>query len=119
MSPEPDRVEELRLIDRVDALNEEVRILALNIAIHLARTRGRSGRLTALEADFVRLVNGTVKVVQQLARVISAARNVERRGDESAVGHSAVTGIEARLRSIMEQCAGILATLSGTGKLTT
>jgi hypothetical protein len=112
-----DRKRDLQLIDQVDALNEEVKVLALNLAIYLAKAKGNSEQLTRLEPDFIRLVNGTVKVVRELAVVINAARNLQQGEDNVSPSAIATDQIEIRLRSILAQCSRILSSLSKTGKL--
>ena len=59
-----------RIIDEVDSLAEQVKDLALNLALYLARARAGSGGGTVnrLEPQFIRLVNGTVRVVRELIR---------------------------------------------------
>jgi hypothetical protein len=105
------------LVDQVDALNEEVKVLALNLAIYLAKAKRNSQQLARLEPDFIRLVNGTVKVVRELAVVINAARNLEQGTDNITPGSIPADQIEIRLRSILDQCSRILSSLSKTGKL--
>lgn len=117
MSAGVDRKRDLQLIDQVDALNEEVKVLALNLAIYLAKAKGNSEQLARLEPDFIRLVNGTVKVVRELAVVINAARNIQQGEDNVSPSSIAADQIEIRLRSILAQCSRILSSLSKTGKL--
>lgn len=117
MSARTDRKRDLQLVDQVDALNEEVKVLALNLAIYLAKAKGNSEQLARLEPDFIRLVNGTVKVVRELAVVINAARNLQQGGDNIAPNSIPADQIEIRLRSILDQCYRILNSLSKTGKL--
>ncbi len=107
------RVAGLELIDQVETLNEEVKILALNLAVYLAKAKGSSKKLARLEPDFIRLVNGTVKVVQQLAHVIDAARHAEHAGEDIPAESLAAKQIEIRLRSILDQCASIMNALAG------
>ncbi len=116
MNMPPRRIRDLRLVDQVDALNEEVKVLALNLAIYLARAKGTSEHLTRLEPDFIRLVNGTVKVVRELAVVISSARNPEQGRLETSVRTTLPDQLEIRLRSILDQCSRIINSLSDTGK---
>jgi hypothetical protein len=117
MSARTDRKRDLQLVDQVDALNEEVKVLALNLAIYLAKAEGNSEQLARLEPDFIRLVNGTVKVVRELAVVINAARNLEHGEDNIVPGTIPADQIEIRLRSILDQCSRILNSLARTGKL--
>jgi hypothetical protein len=115
MSARTDRKRDLQLVDQVDALNEEVKVLALNLAIYLAKANSK--QLARLEPDFIRLVNGTVKVVRELAIVINAARNLQQGGDNIEPNSIPADQIEIRLRSILDQCYRILNSLSKTGKM--
>lgn len=110
-----DRRELLGLVDAVDALSEDTKDLALNLALYLAKAkaRGNSEQLKRMEPEFIRLVNNTVKVVQELAVVLNAARNQEKMVYEPPTGKVSKDRIEARLELIMQQCNHILASLSG------
>ncbi|MFH2050535.1 MAG: hypothetical protein ABIJ12_13950 [bacterium] len=101
------------LVEQVDALNEEVRVLALNLAIYLAKVKNKSNELGRLEPDFIRLVNGTVKVVKELTVVINAARNTEdfKYSDNTSI-HQSNDLIENKLHNILDQCTRILTALS-------
>ena len=78
----PDAGENLKILEQVDNLNEEVKALALNLALYLAKARAGSGNqascIDRLEPEFIRLVNGTVRVVQELTLVLDASHNIER-----------------------------------------
>lgn len=102
------RESEPDIIDQVDELNEEVKVLALNLAVYLAKAKSRSETLSRLEPEFIRLVNSSVKVVQELAGVISAARNLEMLDGEITVGSARKDPLEVRLRLILEQCSRIM-----------
>lgn len=106
--------QELKLVDEVDNLGEEVRTLALNLAIYLARVKAetRSEELNRMEPEFIRLVNGTVKVVQEMTLILNAARHAEKMIYEPPSGTISQDRIETRLRNILEQCSGILGSLS-------
>ncbi len=108
---------EAGLIQRVDALNEEVRVLALNLAIYLARAKSGSQKLSRLEPDFVRLVNGTVTVVKEIGHIINAARNSETLAYEVPSGTLGRDQIEVRLRSILDQCGRVMSALSKTNDI--
>lgn len=103
------------IIEQVDQLNEEVKVLALNLAIYLARAKGRSATLSRLEPEFIQLVNGAVKVVQELAGVINAARNMEKMINDLPDRGSEPDPIECRLRAILTQCHRIMQTLEEGG----
>jgi hypothetical protein len=107
---------ELKLVDDVDSLSEEVRLLAVNLAIYLAKVKAeaRSEELNRMEPEFIRLVNGTVKVVQEMTMILNAARNMERMIYEPPSGAVKQDRIETRLRDILDQCTGILGVLTQT-----
>ncbi|MEW6412641.1 MAG: hypothetical protein AB1483_09240 [Candidatus Zixiibacteriota bacterium] len=111
MNKEQDRNTELELLAQVDELNETVKTLALNLAIYLAKAKAHSDDLNRMEPEFIRLINGSVKVVQELATVIAAARNkVTMAFDVPSV--SGVDHIERKLESILRQCHEIMSTLA-------
>jgi len=112
MTPQPNYRRELAIVEKVDALAEEVRILALNLAIYLAKAKAASAELNQLEPDFIRLVNGSVKVAQEVGQVIGAARNLERTVYEPPSGNLNRDKVEVRLRSILDQCGRVLSALS-------
>jgi hypothetical protein len=106
----------LNLVDQVDGLSEEVKVLALNLAIYLAKAKSDSEELSQLEPDFIRLVNGTVMVLQEIGRIISAARNAETMVYDVPSGAFRRDQIELRLRSILDQCGRIMTSLSRSGE---
>lgn len=106
--------QELKLVEDVDNLGEEVRTLALNLAIYLARVKAetRSEELNRMEPEFIRLVNGTVKVVQEMTLILNAARHAEKIIYEPPSGTVSHDRIESKLRDILDQCSGILGSLT-------
>jgi hypothetical protein len=89
----------------------------LNLAIYLAKAKGGNEQLQLLEPDFIRLVNGTVKVVQELAVVIDAARNHDLQSGPTATDKMQAELLEAKLRSILEQCTKIMNALTKKSRL--
>ena len=104
------RKKNLEMINEVDALNEEVKTLALNLAIYLAKAKANqaSDKINKLEPEFIRLVNGTVKVVQELTYTLNAARNNETMVYELPSGNLKMDDIEFKLQAILKQCAGLM-----------
>ncbi len=104
----------LSLVEEVDNLSEEVRTLALNLAIYLAKVKSQtqSEKLNQMEPEFIKLVNGTVRVVQELTGILNAARNMERMIYDVPTGNVPQDRMELRLRSILDQCGDILTTLA-------
>lgn len=105
---------DLALLDEVDGLGEEVKTLALNLAIYLAKVKAEanSDAINRLEPDFIKLVNGTVRVVQEMTAILNAARNLERMVYEVPSGQLRNDRLELKLRSVLEQCSQILTTLT-------
>ncbi len=105
--------ETIELVEVVDKLSQETKDLALNLALYLAKAKAAddSGQLKRMEPDFIRLVNGTVKVVQEMTHILNAARNQEKMVYQLPSGQLTKDHIEARLETIVQQCNGILGTL--------
>jgi hypothetical protein len=111
------RTRELELLAQVDTLNEEVKSLALNIALYLAKARAEKGSATLdrLEPEFIRLVNGTVRAVSDLTNILNAARNAETMVYEIPSGLGTRDHVEQKLQSILSQCSSLLGQL-GSGE---
>ncbi len=108
------RQRDVQLVSEVDNLGEEVKTLALNLAIYLAKAKTQTGgeTLNRMEPEFIRLVNGTVHVVQEMTLILNAARNMERMIYDVPSGSLQQDRLEARLRSLLDQCSVILTTLT-------
>jgi hypothetical protein len=108
-----DRADALELLGTVDALGEQTKDLALNLALYLAKvkTRKSSEKLRKMEPEFIRLVNGTVKVVQELTVILKAARHEEKMVYEPPSGVENRDRLMGRLESIAQQCNQILDSL--------
>jgi hypothetical protein len=104
------------IIDQVDAISEEVRLLALNLAIYLAKAKKGNEELNRLEPDFVSLVNGSIKAVQEVGMIINAARNNEALVYDIPSGNLHRDRLEMKLISILNQCGRILSSLPGHGE---
>ncbi len=115
------RKRRLDLVEEVEDLNEEVKTLALNLAIHLAkaRTGGQSAEVAQMEPQFIRLVNNAVKAVQNLAVVLGAARNQEKMIYELPNVNQTPDQIEFGLRAVLEQCSKIMGSLARAKDLST
>lgn len=101
---------ETDLVSEVDLLNEQVKTLALNLAIYLAKAKSKnpSATLERLEPEFIRLVNGTVKVVQEITVLLNAAKNREVMTFEAPSGNQIEDHLSVRLQAIARQCAKII-----------
>jgi thioredoxin-like negative regulator of GroEL len=108
------RQDALRLLETIDALNDDTKDLALNLALCLAKAKSKTGaeQLKRLEPEFVRLVNGTIKVVQEITVIIKAAKNREIMVFELPTGEIARDHIELKLEAVAAQCNRILDSLT-------
>lgn len=113
--------DKLLLLDEVDNLGDEVKSLALNLALYLAKAKAKTGSspefVNQMEPEFIRLVNGTVKVVQELTLILNASRNLERNLYEIPSNDAQKDQLEVRLEDILRQCSGVLSSLSQRGNL--
>jgi hypothetical protein len=118
-SIEKKRLRDIQLVSEVDDLGEEVKTLALNLAIYLAKAKNQAGgeTLNRMEPEFIRLVNGTVHVVQEMTLILNAARNMERMIYDVPSGMVHQDRLESRLRSLLEQCSVILTALTQSKSL--
>jgi hypothetical protein len=66
------------LAEQVDFLAEQVKTLALNLAINLARAKNQAQELTFMEKDFTRLINGSVEVIREIMAILRVFRNQEK-----------------------------------------
>lgn len=112
-SNEVDREDVVQLVETVDSLGEETKDLALNLALYLAKVKAKksSERLQQMEPEFIRLVNSTVRVIQELTVILNAAKNQEKMVYQLPSGNLETDHIQVRLESISEQCNLILESL--------
>jgi hypothetical protein len=71
------------LASEVEELNEQVRLLAINLAAFLARDKDSKNRFASLEPDFQRLVSGLVTLVSEVSNVLSATHHAPSQGSRS------------------------------------
>ena len=106
-----DKDKSLKFVNHIDNLNEEVKTLALNMAIYLAKIKSQSSDINRLEPEFIKLVNGTVKVVQEVSRIINAAQHREKMIFEVPSGKMGKDQIETKLNGILKQCEDIITSI--------
>jgi hypothetical protein len=100
------------LVREVSDLNEQVKTLALNLAIYLAKARSKGVRtLDRLEPEFIRLVNGTVKAVQEMTALINAAGESQTPIGDPSKGRVPEYELDVKLQSIAMQCKKIVGDL--------
>jgi len=110
------RTEALELLGTIDEMGEQTKDLALNLALYLAKVKARksSETLRKMEPEFIRLVNGTVKVVQELTVILKAARHEEKMVYEPPSGAETRDRLMGKLEAISQQCNQILESLQGS-----
>ncbi|MCD6249738.1 MAG: hypothetical protein J7J98_05335 [candidate division Zixibacteria bacterium] len=104
----------VELVETVDALGEETRDLAVNLALYLAKAKAHKSteKLLQMEPEFIRLVNSTMRVIQELTVILNAARNQEKMIYQLPSGRVGKDRIQSRLESIATQCNEILESLN-------
>lgn len=112
MPTDNDRQQNLALVDQVDNLSDEVKNLALSLALYLAKVKSGRDAISRIEPEFISLVNGTIKVVQEVTLIIDAARNKRTLVYRVSSGDFGRDRIETKLQSILEQCNSIMTALS-------
>lgn len=100
-----------QILEKVEQLNEQVKSLALNMAIYLAKIKKDSKTISSMEPEFIRLVNSTVKVVQDLTVIIDAAKNPNNNISMGNSTYKLSIQLESKLNSIVSQCKEIIETL--------
>ncbi|MFQ5498877.1 MAG: hypothetical protein ACE5FH_04325 [Candidatus Zixiibacteriota bacterium] len=111
MTQETERKDDLEAIEQVNRLGEEMKKLALSLAIYLAKAKGKSEELHRMESDFVQLVNGSISVVQEVTAILNAARNLEKMIFEVPSGNMERDRLETRLKVVLSQCSAVLEAL--------
>lgn len=106
--------EQKAIVDEVDRLSDEVKSLAVDLALILAKVKSNKddGKLITMEADFMRLINGSVKVVREVAIILNAAQNKETMVWEAPSGKMTKDQIEVKLNGVLEQCNRVLDSLA-------
>ena len=92
----------------VNSMAEQVRILALNVAINLARERKNIKELTFLEPDFTKLVYGSVEVIKEVSVMLKAFQNEEKMVYAPPTSSGKMDHIESSLNEILNLSRNIL-----------
>ncbi len=101
-----------QLVAQVDELNEQVKGLAINLAIYLAKAKTATPAFNRLEPDFIKLINTTLKVVQELTAIINASRSEGGMLYEYPADRATADALELKMRSILDQCRFVLGSLA-------
>ncbi|MCP4706603.1 MAG: hypothetical protein GY865_18545 [candidate division Zixibacteria bacterium] len=99
-------------VDNVNSMAEQVRILALNLAINLAREKQNIKELTFLEPDFTKLIYGSVDVIKEISVILKAFRNEEKMIYAPPSESGKLDHIESSLNEILNLSKNVLETIS-------
>lgn len=99
-------------LNQVDALADQVKMLALNLAISLAKSRKETRDLTFLEPEFTRLVNGSVEVIKEITAIMKAFRNEGKMVYIPRKNSDGLDRIETALNEILSTSQKVLYTIN-------
>lgn len=97
---------------QIDHLADEVKMLALNLAISLAKSKQQIKELSFMEPEFTRLVNGSVEVVKEITGIMKAFKNEERLVFSPQKDSRSLDRIETTLNEIHSLSQKVLYTIS-------
>ena len=96
------------LIREVEDLTEQVKILALNLALTLAREKKQIKDLTLLEPEFTKLVNGSVDVIKEISEILRALQSDKIAESSSTIKGKNLARIETSLNEILTLSQNVL-----------
>jgi methyl-accepting chemotaxis protein len=102
--------------EQVDDLAGQVKMLALNLAISLARTKNETKELAYLEPEFTKLIHGSVEVIKEIMDILKALRNKEKMVYSPPSESGKLDRIETALYEILNRSQNILKTISDIKK---
>ncbi len=88
-------------IGRVGGLADQVKVLALNLAINLARAKAEARELIVLEPQFTRLIHGSVEVIREITVLLNTLGNMNDKAAKSPVAKDKMLKIDATLNEIL------------------
>ena len=95
-------------VNHVNSMAEQVRILALNLAISLAQERDNIRELTILESDFTELIHGAVEVIKEVTAMLQAYQNEGKMVYSPPSSSSNLDHIETSLNEILAMSKNVL-----------
>jgi methyl-accepting chemotaxis protein len=97
---------------QVDELANQVKMLALNLAINLAKAKNEIRELAYLEPEFTRLINGSVDVIREISTMLNAFRNQDKLVYTVPSGSDKLDRIETSLNEILNLSQNVLKTVA-------
>jgi len=101
------------LADQVDYLSDQVKMLALNLAINLAKAKQDVQELAFMENEFTKLINGSVEVIREVNGILKVFRNEDKMVYQPPSQSGKLDRIEKSLNEISELSKNILEIISG------
>jgi len=115
MTEKPDNQESQRSEDlsgHVDDLANQVKVLALNLAITLAKEKDGAKELACLEPEFTRLIHGSVEVIKEVALIVRTARNENKMIFSPSSESGKLDRIDTALNEILSLSQSLLKTIA-------
>lgn len=112
----PHNHEQDSMINQIDGLTDQVKTLALNLAITLAREKKQIKDLTLLEPDFTKLINGSVDVIKEVTEIIRTLQGDGKRSDLKSLDDKNLIRIENSLNEIHDLSKNVLKTVAAMKK---
>ena len=101
------------LADQVDYLADQVKMLALNLAINLAKAKNDVQELAFMENEFTKLINGSVEVIREVSGILRVFRNEDKMVYDPPSRSDRFDRIEKSLHDIHDLSQDILEVISG------
>ena len=117
-SEEQLRAEQICLANKAGELADEVKLLAINLAISLARIQGRDKTLKELEPHFTELIKKSNEASHQVTGVLEAFQNQKKiiynlpASSEVVAKRGAYDRLEATLNHIYDLSQKIIQTIT-------
>lgn len=96
------------LASHVKGMADQVKLLALNMAIQLARSKEKLRDLNVLEPDFTKLIHGSIEVIQEIGGILDY---LQCRKPKDGIEDRDIEKIEKSLNEILSRSLGIQAAI--------
>jgi methyl-accepting chemotaxis protein len=89
------------LVGQVDNLADQAKMLALNLAITLARKKTEIEDLTILEPEFTKLINNSVNVIREITKILRTFQGKGQSVSKELIEKKNFDHIETSLNEIL------------------
>jgi hypothetical protein len=100
----------------IDELANQVKVLALNLAISLAKAKNEAKELVFLEPDFTKLINGSIEVIKEISSILKTYRNEDKLVYSPPSQSDKLDRIETSLGEIYNLSQSVLKTIGDIKK---